>query len=368
MAIDKQTDQYYVRRCFELARKGKGWVSPNPMVGCVIVKNGKIIAEGYHAKHGGAHAERVALRKAGTRAKGATLYVNLEPCAHHGHTPPCSDAIIEAKIRSVVFAMRDPNPWVLGGGMQKLRRAGIKVHAGVLDREAQQLNEKFVTFVATGMPFVGAKIAQTLDGKIADAWGSSQWITGEQAREYGHTLRTEYDAILVGANTIVRDNPRLTARLAKGRNPVRVVIDGKLSVPANTRVYTDRQARTIVMTSARAMKENSRKVQQLSRNGVEVIAAQNSYSLDAESILKILSRLGVASVLIEGGSNTLASFLKADLIQKIHCLIAPKVLEGGLNAWNLGTPRRLEKALNIKTTRVLALGSDTLIEGTLSSR
>ena len=362
------TDQTYMRRCLELAVKGAGWVSPNPMVGCVLVKNGKIIAEGYHRTFGGEHAERMALRKAGKNARGATLYINLEPCAHHGKTPPCTEAIISAGIRSVVIASQDPNPWVVGGGSRILRRAGIRVRSGVLETVARQVNEKFFTFVTTGFPFVGVKIAQTLDGKIADAWGKSQWITGEAARTHGHALRAEYDAILIGATTVARDNPQLTVRLVKGRNPLRVVVDGKLSVSVKANVFNGRTARTIVFTSARAMKNNPRKAQQLASKGIELIALQNSFSLEPRQILDMLARLRISSVLIEGGPETIKRFMDARLVDKVHCFIAPKVVGGGASGWKLSAPLQLAKSTPLIIQNVTTHGNDVLVEGRFNQR
>ncbi|HEY5614657.1 MAG TPA: bifunctional diaminohydroxyphosphoribosylaminopyrimidine deaminase/5-amino-6-(5-phosphoribosylamino)uracil reductase RibD [Bacteroidota bacterium] len=362
------TDQSYMRRCLELAVSGARRVSPNPMVGCVVVKNGKIIAEGHHRAFGGEHAERMALRKAGKNARGATLYVNLEPCAHHGKTPPCTDAIISAGIRSVVIASQDQNPWVVGRGSRILRRAGIRVRSGILKTDAQLVNEKFFTFAMTGFPFVGIKIAQTLDGKIADAWGKSQWITGEAARTHGHALRAEYDAILIGATTVARDNPQLTVRLVKGRNPLRVVVDGKLSVSVKAKMFNGRTARTIVFTSARAMKTNPRKAQQLASRGVEVIALQNSYSLEPRQILDMLARLNISSVLIEGGPETIKRFVESRLVDKVHCFIAPTILGGGASSWKLSAPFHLAKSTTLIIQNVTTLGNDVLVEGRLNQR
>ncbi|HEY4611978.1 MAG TPA: bifunctional diaminohydroxyphosphoribosylaminopyrimidine deaminase/5-amino-6-(5-phosphoribosylamino)uracil reductase RibD, partial [Bacteroidota bacterium] len=236
---------------------------------------------------------------------------------------------------------------------------------GILKEAAERLNEKFFTFMKTGLPFVGVKIAQTLDGKIADVSGTSKWVTGEQARQYAHGLRAEYDAVLIGASTVARDNPQLTVRHAHGRNPVRIVLDGKLSAPVSARVFRASVARTLLFTSTRAMRERQRNVRLLSKQGVEVVAASNSYSLDLSSVLSILARLNISSVLIEGGSETLRAFLDSKLVHYVHCFVAPKVLGGGLNGWKLTTPLLLAKSIDVANMRVTAVGRDILIEGRL---
>lgn len=333
------------------------------MVGCVLVRREKVIAEEYHQRFGGPHAEALALQRAGSRARGATLYVNLEPCSHHGKTPPCVDAIIAAGVERVVAASKDPNPLVAGSGFRKLKKAGVDVRVGVLRQEAEELNEKFFSFMKTGLPFVGIKIAQTLDGRIADAWGTSKWITSEDARKYSNKLRTQYDAVLVGARTVVRDNPQLTVRRTKGRNPIRIVVDGRLSVKPSSIVFRTRAARTLILTSASAMKRQPAKVQDLSRRGVEVIPVQNNVLLRPREILSTLARLNISSVLIEGGSRTIGPFVEAALVQKIHCFIAPKVLGAGLNSLALDHPRPLSQSIQITNPVVARIGSDLFIEG-----
>ncbi len=356
-------DRKHIERCLQLARKGQRRVSPNPMVGCVIVRNGNVVAEGYHQKFGGSHAEASALKRAGSKARGATLYVNLEPCSHHGKTPPCVDAIVAAGVKRVVASSKDPNPVVSGSGFRELKRAGVHVRVGELQREAEELNEKFFTFMKTGLPFVGVKVAQTLDGRIADAWGASKWITGEKARKHSHKLRTEYDAVLVGARTVLRDDPRLTVRWVKGRNPVRIVVDGKLSVRPSARVFRTNEARTLLLTSTQAMRKQPVKVQRLSRRGVEIIPVQNTFRLRPKEILTTLARLNISSVLMEGGSRTIAPFVEAALVQKIHCFVAPKVLGAGLNSLALNRPVSLSKSVRVTDLVVARVGIDLLIEG-----
>ena len=359
------SDRVFMRRCLELAARGKGFVSPNPMVGCVIVKNGKIVSEGYHQRFGGAHAEILALRKAGRKARGATVYVNLEPCAHHGKTPPCVDALVRAGVRRVVAASWDPNPLVSGKGFAKMRRAGLQVRVGVLRPEAELLNERFYTFMRTGMPFIGMKIAQTLDGYIADHRGRSKWITSEQAREEAHRIRAEYDAILVGANTVIEDNPRLTVRAAKGRNPVRIVLDGQLRVPAHARIFSTRLARTILFTTQRALLRKRSTVSRLTERGVQVLALESARGMDEHAILRSLGALGISSILVEGGSTTASGFLQKKLVKRLHCFVAPKITGGGLHAVVLKPALELPKAIQMSADGIRLIGSDLLVEGRL---
>ncbi len=355
----------YLQRCLELADRGRSWTHPNPMVGCVIVRDGKIVGEGWHRRFGGSHAEVLALRSAGRKARGATMYVNLEPCSHTGKTPPCVDAIIGAGIATVVAGSIDPNPFVSGRGFRRLRAAGVRVVQGVLKKEGRRLNEKFYSFMETGLPFAAIKLAQTLDGQIADWKGTSKWITSKAAREFGHQLRSEYDAVLVGANTVAKDNPELTVRLAKGKNPVRVVLDGSLSIPLSSKVCSTRKAPTIVLTTLRSMKSKSKKVVQLERRGVQVMGIDSGKSLlEPLSVLKVLGGEGLSSLLIEGGSETIRHFLEGKRGRKIYCFIAPKLLGSGIKGIDLRR-RRLSRVIEVTKPVVKRLGNDTVIEGFL---
>jgi diaminohydroxyphosphoribosylaminopyrimidine deaminase/5-amino-6-(5-phosphoribosylamino)uracil reductase len=365
---NKKQDASCMRRCLALAEKGLGLVSPNPMVGCVIVRNGKTIAEGYHRRFGGSHAEVITLRKAGKKARGATLYVNLEPCTHFGKTPPCVDAIIASGIKTVVAAVNDPNPFVLGAGVRQLRKAGVRVRIGIMKKEAEILNEKFFTFMKTGLPFVAVKVAQTLDGKIADSRGRSKWITGERSRIEAHRLRSKYDAVLVGASTIRKDNPRLSVRYVRGVNPVRVVVDGRLSIPATAHVANAKTIPTIILTSSLAMKKQPGKVRRLSRQRVIILPVQNSGRLRPANMLKTLGRMGISSVLVEGGSTTVGIFIESGLVQKVYCFVAPKILGGGLSSWVFDRARSLRHSLQIMNPVVKQLGSDVLLEGDVVSQ
>jgi diaminohydroxyphosphoribosylaminopyrimidine deaminase/5-amino-6-(5-phosphoribosylamino)uracil reductase len=355
-------ENIFMKRCLELAIKGAGKVDSNPMVGCVIVKDGEIVGEGFHKQYGGPHAEIYALLNAGKKAKGASLYVNLEPCVHFGKTPPCVDAIIQSGISKVVIASKDPNPLVSGRGIQQLRRAGIHVKIKVIQKEAELLNEKFFKFMKTGLPFVGLKLAQTIDGKIADVAGKSKWITSEEARKKVHNMRNEYDAVLVGANTVLKDNPELTVRLVRGKNPVRVVVDGRLSLPASRLIFNTALAPTWLITSTTAIKTSRQKVNKLASQGVRVIGISASYSFSAEHILRTLAVEGVSSVFIEGGAYTTAVFMKHSLADKLYLFIAPKILGGGLEAFKLEHPLLLRKPMKLIITNASLIGDDVLIE------
>jgi diaminohydroxyphosphoribosylaminopyrimidine deaminase/5-amino-6-(5-phosphoribosylamino)uracil reductase len=330
-------DQLRMLECLRLAEKGAGYVSPNPLVGAVVVRDGKVVGRGYHRRFGGPHAEVYALRQAGSKSRGATLYVNLEPCCHYGKTPPCTELIIRSGIERVVVGMKDPNPLVHGKGIQGLRSKGIKVDVGILQEECRKLNEIFVKYITTGLPFVSLKIAQTLDGKIADAHGRSQWITNEHSRAVVHALRARYDAVLIGANTVKRDNPHLTVRFTKGRNPFRIVLDGRLTVPSKSAIFSDKFCKkTILVTSEKSLADKSSLLQRLSRKGVRVILLERREEslLDVKTILRILALENISSVLVEGGAKTFGQFVRAGLVDKYFIFIAPKAFGEGLSAYD----------------------------------
>jgi diaminohydroxyphosphoribosylaminopyrimidine deaminase / 5-amino-6-(5-phosphoribosylamino)uracil reductase len=322
-------DHKWMERAFELAERGRWTVSPNPMVGAVLVRKGRVVGEGFHRRAGGPHAEIVALRHAAARARGADLYVTLEPCAHHGRTPPCADALIAAGVRRVIAALRDPNPFVSGRGFRRLARAGILVQgAGPRWRAvAERQNEKFVVWITKERPFVLAKWASTLDGKIAAADGRSQWITGAAARRRALLLREEYDAVLVGAGTIDADDSRLTRRLGKneGRH-LRIVLDGRLDVSERARVFRRPDGVQVVT----AVSPEHPKVKRLTRRGVEVwcLPGKNSGRVDLRRFLLRLGSAGVSSLLVEGGAETLASFFHAGLVDRARIFVAPRILAG----------------------------------------
>ncbi len=365
MKSSRTSDAQYLRTCLNLASRGSGFVSPNPMVGCVIVKHDTIVGEGYHRVFGGPHAEREALRRAGLKARGATLYVNLEPCSHQGKTPPCVDAIIKAGIRRVVLCSSDPNPLVSGRGANKLRRAGIHVSMGLLRKESEQLNERFFSFMRKRVPFVGLKIAQTIDGRVADFSGRSRWITSKEARVEAHRLRSQYDAILVGANTILLDNPQLTVRHVKGRNPLRVVFDPNLRLRPSAAVFDTRKAGTLIFASARAMSARKSVVEKMSKQGVYILGLDKGKPFDLEVVLRTLAALGVSSVLIEGGPATASVFLRKQLVDKVHFFVARKILGGGISSLTLKPSPPLASIITLRDVTCRPMGPDYLIEGSL---
>ncbi len=354
----------FMRRALELAEKGKGRTSPNPMVGAVIVKGNKIIAEGYHRKAGSPHAEIIALKKAGKKTKGATLFVNLEPCCHTDkQTPPCTKAIIKSGIKTVIVAMTDPNPKVSGRGIRALKKAGIKTEINIMGAEAKKINEAFIRLMTGNKPFVILKIAQSLDGKIATAKGESKWITGRQARQYVHKLRNGIDALLVGIGTVKKDNPSLTCRISGSRNPYRVIVDSGLKIPLQSKVLRHKDNKTIIAVTKKASKK---KIRLIEKDGNKVlIIKERSGLVDMKTLIKKLGKLGISSVMIEGGSSINASALSDGIVDKIMFFIAPKVIGGTDAIHSIGgkSPSVLETAYRIKSIQVRTIGKDTLIEG-----
>ncbi|MGO0121755.1 bifunctional diaminohydroxyphosphoribosylaminopyrimidine deaminase/5-amino-6-(5-phosphoribosylamino)uracil reductase RibD [Desulfothermobacter acidiphilus] len=358
-------DEIYMRQALELALRARGRTRPNPMVGAVLVKEGRVIAEGYHRQAGMPHAEIEALRAAGERARGATLYVNLEPCCHVGRTGPCTEAIIAAGVKRVVVAMEDPNPLVAGKGVKTLREAGIEVQVGVLEPEARRLNEAFIKYITTRTPFVVLKVAMTLDGKIATRSGASRWITGAEARAYVHQLRATYDAILVGKGTVLQDDPSLTARLPGGRDPVRIALDSRAELSLTHRLFRlDSPAPTWVAVTERA---SSERLKMLRDQGVEVLVCGPGPRVDLRLLLQELGKREITSLLVEGGATVNASFLDGRLVDKVVWLVAPKIF-GGLSAPSPvageGVPAP-EAAWRLRELTVRRLGEDFCFEGYL---
>jgi diaminohydroxyphosphoribosylaminopyrimidine deaminase/5-amino-6-(5-phosphoribosylamino)uracil reductase len=351
-------DEYFMKLCLQLAEKGKGFVSPNPLVGAVIVKEGEIVGKGFHPRFGAPHAEVFALREAGEKARGATLYVNLEPCCHYGKTPPCTKAIIEAGIKRVVIGMIDPNPIVNGKGIEELREKGIEVEVGVLEEKARKLNEAYAKFIKERVPFVILKMAQSLDGKIATKSGESKWITGEKARRFVHKLRSECDAVLVGANTVLLDNPSLTAH-GMGRDPKRIVLDGKGRVPPEAEVFRSGVERFVFTT--KFSPSNWRKA--LEERGVGVIVSEGE-EVDIKGLLEELGKRGIASLLVEGGGETAGAFLEAGMVDKILFFVAPIII-GGREAKTSVEGKgcqNLQEAVKLNYLNIRKLGNDILIE------
>ncbi|MCF8025036.1 MAG: bifunctional diaminohydroxyphosphoribosylaminopyrimidine deaminase/5-amino-6-(5-phosphoribosylamino)uracil reductase RibD [Desulfobacteraceae bacterium] len=361
----QRTDPDYMKIALELAEKGLGWTSPNPAVGAVIVKDGLIVGKGWHEQAGGAHAEVNAIADAAGNTRGSVMYVTLEPCNHHGNTPPCTESILKAGISRVVCAMKDPNPDVAGGGAAYLASRGIEVETGICENEARRLNESFIKFVTTGRPFVILKSAATLDGKIASKTGDSKWVTGPAARRHVHLLRHWTDAILVGINTVRADDPSLTSRLEdqRTRDPVRIILDSRLSISENARVLTQESCSQTVI--AAGDKADSEKAARLEKKGVRVLRlAAPSSGVDLEALIKELSEMKITSLLVEGGSRVSAAFFAAGLVDKICFFYAPKILGGdGIPICSGPGPQLMGSAIPAKNIRIIRFDHDILVEG-----
>ena len=353
---DPETDRRFVAEAIRLARRGLGRTSPNPAVGAVVVRDGRVIGRGWHRRAGGPHAEIFALRQAGVRARGATLYLTLEPCSHTGRTGPCVEAVLAAGCGRVVVGVRDPNPRVRGRGLARLRRAGVEVAEGVLAAECGELIEDFTRHVTTGLPFVVLKLAITLDGRIATASGDSRWVTGPAARRRVHEMRNRLDAILVGSGTVLADDPALTCRLRGGRDPLRVVLDGRLRIPDRARVLRQDAAGVRIYTRV----SGGARAGRLRRRGADVRPAGTSL----RRILADLGASGVMSVLVEGGADVAARFLRAGLVDRLSLFVAPRLVGGdGRPAVGPLGVRRLREALGVRIVRIERLGDDLLFEG-----
>ena len=355
-------DERYMFIALELASTARGNTSPNPLVGAVIVKNDRIVGVGFHQKAGEAHAEVHAFQMAGDHAKGATLYVTLEPCSHYGKTPPCVELVISKKVSRVVIAMEDPNELVAGRGIRRLQEEGIEVTVGVLEKEARRLNERFICNMVHKRPFIISKYAMTLDGKIATHTGDSKWITSEEARLDVHQLRHEVDGILVGIQTVLKDNPSLTTRLPhkKGKNPTRIVLDSELQTPLHYQICNE-EARTIIITKDTVSKA---KAQGYIDKGIQVLYVPTTNGkLDLTKALHQLLAIGITDILVEGGGSVHASFFKERLVDKVITYIGPKILGGkdsitpvaGMN------PDWMKEATNLKFDEVEKIGPDLKI-------
>ena len=404
-------DEHYMKQALRLAARGVGWVSPNPMVGAVVVRESEIVGRGWHRRYGGPHAEVEALKKAGDAARGATLYVTLEPCNHHGQTPPCTQTVLAAGIRRVVAASCDPNPRVTGGGADFLREKGVQVEMGLLDAANRLLNAAWFKWTATGLPYVIAKAACSLDGRIATRTGQSQWLTGETARAYGHKLRQECDAILVGIGTVLADDPQLTTRLGKhaggkgqgsqtpalspnpasggagfqpvqenveqplaavhftktrGKDPIRIVLDRRLRVPLEARLlHLDSPAPTWIATTESAPVEKLEAIRKLGHE-VLVLPAEDG-RVGLKPLLKILGERKVQSLLLEGGADVLGSFFDQRLVDTFHFFFAPKIL-GGKDAYPAIAGQGADLLADAHQAKNLIhrrLGPDMLISGDL---
>jgi len=357
-------DRWHMRRALELAARGEGRVEPNPMVGCVIARGAEIIGEGWHRRFGGDHAEVEALRLAGDRAAGATMYVTLEPCCHHGKTPPCTEAILQASIPRVVVAQRDPFPQVAGGGVAQLQEAGVEVQLGLLEADARALNAPYLKLLETGRPWVIAKWAMTLDGKIATRSGSSRWISCEASREIVHALRGRVDAILIGRETARRDDPQLTARPPGPRTALRVVADTLASLSSQSRLVRTAGDVPVLVAAGDASDEADRR--RLTEAGCEVFLCDGrTHAARLDSLLEELGRRRLTNLLVEGGGRLLGSLLDARAIDEVHVFIAPKLVGGAV----AGSPiagegvERMSEALALEAPVWRQVGTDVYLRG-----
>jgi diaminohydroxyphosphoribosylaminopyrimidine deaminase/5-amino-6-(5-phosphoribosylamino)uracil reductase len=351
---------HFMKRALQLARLGTGRVSPNPLVGAVLVRNGRIVGEGYHVYERKDHAEIVALNQAGDLAKRTDLYINLEPCSHFGRTPPCAQALVEAGIRRAFVAIRDPNPSVSGNGIATLLHNGIEVHEGLCREEAARLNEKFLHFIQTGRPFALLKLALTLDGRIATSVGESRWITGEAARRAVHKLRYEYDALLVGIGTLLRDDPLLDTRGRRRKPLTKIVLDSQLRTPPEARVFSS-AGPVVIFHSPSALSD---RVSALRQKALLVPVMRNASGLDWPCLMEWLGEQKITSLIIEGGGQIAGSALSSGVVQKVAFFYAPTILgkEGlpGIGSLNVS---RLSEALRLEGVTTARLGPDLLIQG-----
>jgi len=358
----KKNHEYFMRRAIELAVKAKGKTSPNPMVGAVVVKNGRVIAEGYHEQAGLAHAEIMALDKAAAKAKGATLYVTLEPCAHYGRTPPCTDMILRSGIKEVIIGMQDPNPLNNGKGIEILRQNHIKVEVGFCEDQLRRINESFIKYITKRMPFVTVKVAQSLDGKIATRTGDSKWITSDKSRGYAHRIRSQFDAIMVGVNTVRKDDPRLDSWFSK-KHPIKIIVDSQLSISQDANLFSGKSQVIVVTLNVRPGQETeNRKLLGAKAKILEVKEKDGQINLN--DMMKKLARMDITSILVEGGGTLVGSLFDGGLVDKVMFFVSPKIV-GGKEAVSSVMGRgieRMDKAIKLKQTKLRRFGEDMLVE------
>jgi len=352
-------DTRYMRRALTLARKGLGRTAPNPAVGCVIVRDEAVVGEGWHTKAGTPHAEIHALRQAGELARGADVYVTLEPCSHHGKTPPCSEALIRAGVRRVVAGMIDPFEQVSGRGIKQLREAGIVVEVGLLEAACRELNKGFIKYVLSGRPYVIYKSAMTLDGNIATVTGNSRWVSSEQSRKYVHRLRDVCDAVMVGVDTILADNPQLTVRHVKGRSPLRVVVDTHLRTPESVSVLTGPLAKKTIIATCETNPKVHRRYE---LQGATVLVCEEfDGRVSLQDLLAKLGRFGIQTILLEGGSRLAGDALRNGLIDECIFFYAPKVVGNGFAPFTLTGIESMDRAIMLTIDRVAMSGPDLVV-------
>ena len=354
----------WMNRALILAEKGRGYTSPNPVVGAVLIKNDTVISEGCHKKFGAPHAELIAIGKAGNNAKGATLYVNLEPCCFHGKTPPCVDAIIRSGIKEVIIGIIDPNPQVNGNGIRILEDAGIVVKVGILEKEAKTINRGFFKYIKKNRPWITLKLAITADGFIADVTGKSKWITSEPARQFVKEQRSFHDAVMVGMGTVFKDNPSLLPESTNGLIPYRIILDEVLNIPFRFKLVSDDfKKRTVILTSQKGKKE---KVKQLKSAGINVlnVASDDFGWIKLPDALRSLAKFGITSVYCEGGGQVAGSLITQKVVDELQLFISPKILGEGISSFG-GFMRSLDEAINLNWGEPIKLGQDIFLKGTI---
>ena len=350
-----------MNRALQLARRGAGKVNPNPMVGAVIVQEGNVIGEGYHRKLGGPHAEVNAINTASGSTRGATLYVNLEPCCHWGKTPPCVEAVIAAEIKRAVIGTVDPNPAVKGKGIEILREHAVEVTTGILEQEARRLNEAYFKYVETGLPFVTVKYAQSLDGRIATVRGDARWISSQKSRTLGHRLRAVHDAIMIGIETVLADDPQLTVRLVKGQDPLRVILDSRLRIPLNAQVL--RQDGNVLIATTDLY--DRQKYEEIRKRGAEICVMPRSADgrrVELDALLQHLAARSITSILVEGGREVIAAVVNKTLVDRMVIITAPIILGQGVEAIGDLEISTIERAIRPSSRTVRRLGSDVVYD------
>lgn len=354
-------DEKMMKRAVRLAAKGVGRTVPNPAVGCVIVKDGIIVGQGWHKKAGTPHAEVHALAMAGELARGADVYVTLEPCSHFGKTPPCADALVSAAVANVFVGMIDPNPLVSGKGVKKLESAGIRVVTGILEKECRALNLPFIKHVTSGLPYVTMKSAMTMDGKTAATCGDSKWITCKASRREVHRMRASVDAVLTGSGTLLADDPELTVRMAKGKNPIRIVVDSRLQSPVNSRIMADARKSPVIIAT---LDNDGEKVAPLVAKGAEILICEaKGGGVDLHDLMKKLGSRGIQSVLLEAGERLCCEMLRSGLIDRFMLFYAPKLLGGEGKGLFAGFGVQLMRnAMPLSVKKISRIGDDILVE------
>ncbi|MCX5700891.1 MAG: bifunctional diaminohydroxyphosphoribosylaminopyrimidine deaminase/5-amino-6-(5-phosphoribosylamino)uracil reductase RibD [Candidatus Omnitrophica bacterium] len=359
----RRNHEYYMNLAIKLALKAKGRTSPNPLVGALVVKKNKIIGKGFHSKAGLAHAEVVALDEAGDKAEGATLYVTLEPCCHFGRTPPCVARVIKSGVKEVIVGMIDPNPLNNGKGIEILKQNKILVKVGVLEDKLKRINEHFIKYITKRMPFVMVKVAQSLDGRIATKTGDSKWITSDKSRSFAHRLRADFDAIAVGVNTVLRDNPKLDAWFSK-KHPIKVIVDSQLSTPEKSNIFST-SAPVVIATLAASLGQETENREILAKKAKIIEVKEKAGQINLKDMLKKLAAMGITSILVEGGGTLIGSLFDEGLVDKIMFFISPKIIGGkdAISSVMGGGVVRVERALKLKDLTLKRMGEDMLIEG-----